>query len=508
MAESQCPDCGAAVPEGEGVCSACGRALGEPVTQTEVDVRTAPPNDSAGASGPRTGDGWGEFLDRCWDFFASTRVAVVLIVLIAVASIAGSLIEQENLYQDWRPPYLYYPDRYGPFWGNLFLKTGLTHAYSSVWYAALVLLLSVSLIICSLHRLVPLHRMLSRPQVWKLPHFLRRQPVTREFAGDMETVAAHLKRRGFRIWRDRDSLYAERGRLSRYGPYIIHIGLLVVAFAAFSKGIPGWDLSRDIWVPDGQTVKVPDTNFAITSHKFTMELYPNGAPSRFATDASVLQDGQEVLRETIEVNHPLTYQGWDIYQASFRQEPGVAHLRVMGAGGAPMTTLDVDLRQPETEYRVSDTVKMVISAYYHDFALDPATNEPTNASFEIKNPVIMAQFVDKASGSLIGRVALLVLGNTKPVYQGPLYLEVAKVDPRWYTALKLHKDLTVPFMFAGLGIVLIGMMITFFLFHWQIWVREESGRLLLGAHAHKNRYGLKQEVNRLPGTPIGEGNVS
>jgi cytochrome c biogenesis protein len=433
---------------------------------------------------------------------------VLLIVLIAVASIAGSLIEQENLYQDWRPPYLYYPARYGPFWGNLLMRLGLTHAYSSLWYASLVLLVVTSLIICSLHRLVPLHRMLVRPQVWKLPHFLSRQPITAELAGDLDGLAVQLKKRGFKIWRDRECLYAERGRLSRYGPYIIHIGLLFVAFAAFAKGIPGWDLSRDVWIPDGQTVKVPDTNFAITSHKFTMELYPNGMPSRFVTDAGIVQDGKEVFRQTLEVNHPLPYGGWDIYQASFRQEPGVAHLRVMGADGAPVTRLDVDLRQPETEYALSDQVKMVVTAYYHDFVLDPATKEPTNASFEVKNPVFMVEFVDRATATVLGRSALLVLGNAKPFYQGPLYLEVEKVDPRWYTALKLHKDLTTPYMFFGLGIVFLGMLITFFLFHWQLWVREESGRLLLGAHAHKNKFGLKQEVKRLPGTPIGEGNVS
>ncbi len=494
MAEIKCPGCGAAGPEGSNFCPRCGLALGD-------RERPQAPTDEGG--------GWVEFVDKAWDFFASTKVASLLIVLLALASIAGTLIEQENLYQDWRPPSLYYPARYGEFWGNFFLKTGLTHAYSSWWYATLVLLCVVSLIICSLHRLVPLHRTLSNPQVWKLPHFLKRQPVYYEIEGDLESMAQRLKKRGYKILRDRQCLYGDKGRLSRYGPYIIHIGLLVVAFAAFAKALPGWDETRDVWIPDGQTVKVPDTDFAITNHKFTMELYPTGAPSRFATEASIIENGQVVKRGVIEVNHPLSYEGWNIYQASFREEPGVAHIVVVDAATkVAQTSIAFDLRQPKEEYDVNDQVKLVVAQYYHDFTTDPETRQPTNASFEVRNPVLMAEFVDKQTGELRGRAALMILGETAPYYQGDYFLVVDRVENRWYTALKLHKDRTTPYMFAGLTVVMLGMIITFFIFHWQVWVREENGRLLIGARAYKNKFGLKQEFKRLLGTPKGEGNVS
>jgi cytochrome c biogenesis protein len=454
----------------------------------------------------RTSGGWIEFLDRTWDFFASTKVAAVLIVLLALASMSGSLIEQDHLYQDWRPPALYYPERYGPFWGNLYMKLGLTHAYSSLWFATIVLLVVISLIICSLHRLIPLHKMLTHPQVWKLPHFITRQDVTAEMAEPLETVEAKLKRRGFKVIRDRECLYGDRGRLSRYGPYIIHIGLLIVAFAAISKAVPGWNETRDVWIPDGSTVKVPDTNFAITNYKFTMEFYPNGAPARYATDAGLVVDGKETRRQTIEVNHPLSYQGWDMYQTSFRQEPGIAHMTVATEGGQAVKQIDFDLRDPQTEYPVTDSIKLVVRSYFHDFMIDKATQQPANASFEVKNPVMMGDFVDE-KGNTVGRIALAILDQGKSAYQGPFIIKVGDVDTRWYTALKLHKDKTVPFMFGGLGVIMLGMYITFFMFHWQVWVREEDGKLLIGARAYKNKFGLKQEIRRLVGTPQGEGTV-
>ncbi|HYG58726.1 MAG TPA: cytochrome c biogenesis protein ResB [Symbiobacteriaceae bacterium] len=492
MAVTKCPGCGAAAPEDSNFCPECGRSLGSMERPRQ----------------PSAGGGWVEFIDRAWDFFASTRVAVWLIVLLAVASIAGSLVEQEHLYQDWRPPEMYYPARYGEFWGPLYMALGLTHAYSSAWYAGLTLMVVISLIICSLHRLVPLHRMLTRPQVWKLPHFIERQDVTGESGEDLDAMAAKLRKRGYKVVRDRECLYADRGRLSRYGPYIIHIGLLIVAFAGIGKAVPGWNETRDVWIPDGQTVKVPGTDFAITSRKFTMELHPNGAPARFATDAAIVRNGQEVLTQTIEVNHPLAYEGWDIYQASWREEPGIAEVSVVTADGKPVRTLQVDLRQPEAEYTVDDRVKLVVQSYYHDFLVDPASGQPTNGSFEVKNPALLGEFVNQAEGKALGRVALMILGQGSSFYEGAYGLKVDQVHTRWYTALKLHKDKTVPIMYAGLFVVMLGMVITFFLFHWQIWVRQESGRLMLGARAYKNKFGLKQEVKRLLGIPIGEGTTT
>jgi len=446
-------------------------------------------------------------LDGTWDFFASTKVASVIIVAIAVASVLGTLIEQESLYQDWRPPYLYYPDRYGEFWGNLFMRLGLTHTFSSVWYAALILMLVISLIICSLHRLVPLHRMLVRPQVWKLPHFLRKQQIVLEAGCDLAEAEAMLRRSGYRIWRDRECIYAEKGRLSRYGPYVLQIGLLVVCFAASAKALPGWDESQDVWIPDGQTVKVPGTDFAITNHQFTIELYENGMPSRFATDASILVDGEEVLRRTIEVNRPLSYGGWDIYQASWREEPGMAHLRLVHAEtGQVVTTIPFDLRDPAPEFPVEGTnLKVAVRTYLHDFMLDPETGQPTNASYEVLNPVLMAEVVAADTEQVLGRIALVILGDTPAVYAGPYYLEVDRVDTRWYTALKLHQDKTVPYMYAGLAVVFIGMLMTFFIYHWQVWVRAENGGVLIGARAYKNRFGLNREIQRLFGKPQGEG---
>lgn len=479
-----CITCGGALPPDSNFCPKCGEAQGEMERPRQVQTKSMREN-------------WNEFLDKAWDFFASVKLAWILILLIAVASIAGTLIEQESLYNDWRPPAMYYPARYGELWGPLFMKLGLTHAYSSLWYVTLIVLLVINLIICSFHRLVPLHRMLVRPQVWKLPHFILRQEVVIEQEGNLVEVEAKLRKRGFKVLRDRESLYADRGRISRYGPYIIHIGLIICAFAAFAKAIPGWDETRDVWIQDGQTVKVPDTNFALKNEKFTVEFYENGAPKLYATDAIVTENGEEKTRATIEVNRPLAWGGWEIYQSSWMEQPGVAHVQVISAfDNSVVTTLALDLRQPQANYPLPGGYSMVVKDYLHDFMLDQETGQLVNGSYEIRNPAFRVEFLDP-SGKVIGAAAHLVFSKDGPIYDGPLYLKTEKVDTRYFTGLKLHRDRTTPFMFGGLAVVLGGLAITFFLFHFQVWVREEDGMVLIGGRAYKNKYGLKQELHRL-----------
>lgn len=493
MIQDRCPDCNSSLPATARYCPACGIPV-----SPDAPVRRRHDEPSA----------WTQYLDAAWDFFASTRVATVLIILIAVAAIGGSLVEQESLYQDWRPPELYYPARYGEFLGRFLMATGLTHTYTSWWFLSLVYLLVISLIVCSLQRLVPLHRALQHPTVEKHPGFLRRQPVQARLPGGGEdplaTLAVALRRRGFRVWREGRGLHADRGRLGRYGPYIIHIGLIIAAFAATAKVIPGWDVTEDLRVENGQTVALPGTYLAIRNNRFVLETYPNGMPRLFQTQATLLENGVEVLHHNIEVNRPLVYGPWwgpwEIYQASFREEPGIAHARLV-KGDQVLGELDLDLKSPALEYSVNSDVRVIVERYFHDFHVDPETGQPANKSREIVNPVFLLRFVGP-DGRELGRQALNVAVDleqqeAKSVVDGPYAVEQTGLTTRWYTGLRAHKDLTVPYMYGGLVVVLLGMYITFFVFHRQVWALDLGDEVLMGARTNKNRWGMQQELRQV-----------
>lgn len=498
---TRCPHCKRSLPPESRFCPRCGLSTSDDSKRNQATAQEPPFLQ--------------ELVDKAWDFFASTRNATVMIIVLALFSIGGSLIEQESLYQDWRPPYLYYPFRYGPFWGNLWMKLGLTHAYSSVWYLGLIWLLVISLIVCSLHRLIPLHRVLTRPQTKKAEHFVRRQPLA--FAkpnspGGLDELDSKLRQRGFRIWRHETGLHADRGRLGRYGPYIIHIGLILVAVAATLKVLPGWDVTKDAWIADGETASFQGLDWQVKSDQFHLELYPNGMPKRYASDLEIIDHGKTVKTGYTEVNHALNYQLYDIYQAAFRREYGTATFDVkVGSGDQAVSvgSFTMDLRQPQASYTITPNLKVAVRAYYNDFTFD-AQGVPGNASPDVAHPVIFAELLDAKDQSL-SRVSadFAPMGrNPTPGEQiappqiqaaGPITLSLKEYKVRWYTGLRMHKDLTIPYFFSGLAIVLLGLVITFFVFHQQVWVLEVGDQLLVGARTNKNTYTLGVYLKRLLG---------
>lgn len=508
---NKCTACQGPLSEVAKFCPRCGAPPGGKArSKAALAQATAPPVTA-----------WGQFLDDTWDFFASVKVAVVLIALLVVGAAVGSLVEQENLYQDWRPPELYYPMRY-PTWGLTFMKLGLTHAYKSAWFFAIIFLCCTSLIICSLQRLIPLHRALNHPRpdlpagaIRSLPeHVTAGAP-----AGGGAAVEALLKKKGYRLTRGKTgSLYGERGRLGRYGPYIIHIGLLLCAAAAFTKFIPGWDVEQGMWVADGETVKVPSASFAIRSDGFTAGYYPDGRPKMFQTEARVVDNGQEVLKHTIKVNDPLSYQGYEFYQTTFKSEPGVAKVNILktapgGPAGDQVGSLELDLKSPAPQYQVLPGVHVVVNDYFPDFGVDPS-GKPVSKSRDIKNPVFLLTWQDDA-GKILGRQALFVAKGAEVVADGPYRLQLTDIVDRHYTGLKLHKDRSFPFMIAGISIVFGGMLITFFLYHRQVWARLEGDRLILGGRTNKFPLGLRSELKQmaaklppLPGEAPGAGSVA
>ena len=51
--------------------------------------------------------------------------------------------------------------------------------------------------------------------------------------------------------------------------------------------------------------------------KFEVSFYDTGAPKEFRSDLAIIDKGREVLKDSIIVNDPLTYEGITFYQANY-----------------------------------------------------------------------------------------------------------------------------------------------------------------------------------------------
>ncbi|GCB47012.1 cytochrome c biogenesis protein ResB [Streptomyces sp. NL15-2K] len=169
-----------------------------------------------------------------WRQLTSMRVALLLLLLLALGAIPGSLIPQSGVdatkVADFREK--------NPTLGDIYDKLGLFHVYSSVWFSAIYILLFISLIGCIVPRTWQfVGQLRSRPP--RAPKRLTRLPAYTTWRTETEpeqvreAALALLKKRRFRAHLTGDAVAAEKGYLREIGNLAFHIALIVmlVAFA-------------------------------------------------------------------------------------------------------------------------------------------------------------------------------------------------------------------------------------------------------------------------------------
>jgi len=440
-----------------------------------------------------------DLLDRTWDFFASVRVATVLLFLLAVASVAGTLIPQEGQYDSWMPPEQFYPTKYGPLTGAWLMRLGLTHAYSSWWFLMLLGGVAASLLVCSLQRFVPLWRAIHRPPVAPvggfLHHLSHRITCDRSVPEPLTAVQRGLRRLGYRVTVQDDRLLAEKGRWQRWGPYVLHTGLLLLMVGAALRVVPGFYSDQTLWVNDGEVVRVPGADWYLKNERFTAEFYADGRPKLYATAAVVIDGGQEVRHQTIKMNEPLQYKGLALYQSSYSTTIGTAEvvLQTRGADGTLKDAgpLSIDLQQPAREYQVGD-YRLQLVDYFPDFAFDDA-GKPTSRSADPNNPAIRFTI----SGYDKNLWLFLLYPDMQFDPAAPYQFRLTGMSPRSATGLRVKRDTGLPVIWAGLFIISLGTGLAFYLSHRRVWAMVDGDRVLLSGQAFRDKLGFARELKRL-----------
>lgn len=524
-------ECGHQNHVGTILCESCGKPQTEDINQkTPLEMRY----DGVARRSQKQNPTW---VDKIWNFFSSVKVAVYLILITLLGASLGSIYPQENVFINVRDYAQYYADNFGTM-GRIYHFLGLSHTYTSWWFITLLVMIGASLIICSLDRVLPLYRALGKQQIRKHLIFLRRQkvtytgPIQKEPEKSIEQLAAHLKRKRYRVRTDGTALIAEKNRFSRWGPYINHIGLIVFLLAVLARTIPGWHMDQYIDVIEGTMKPIPSTNFYLMNEKFIVEYYQEVemteqfrqkdkvVAKHFETKAVLyectsncndpLQEPvlEEVKRHDIIVNHPLQYKDLIVYQFDFRETPQLHSIHPMLKNkwtGEAYGPFDLQMKNPEPKIEVGPYT-LTIKQKYMEFDLDE-DGQPVTLSREPKAPA----FVFLIQGPDLPKEGLPYLYFPRQVdkerfqqdrINGELanQLEISvdsmeDVDFAFYTSfLNVRVDKAMPYIWIGAAISVLGLVMGFYWQHRRIWVRIDGSELTLGAHTNKNIYGMRNDA--------------
>ncbi|WLR49623.1 cytochrome c biogenesis protein ResB [Bacillus tianshenii] len=506
--------CGHVNPHGTILCESCGKPLEEPQKKL-LDMRYD-------GSARRSQTYKKSIVDKIWNFFSSVKVGVWLIVITLVASALGTVFPQEFYIPPNVSPSAFYEQEYG-FAGKLYYELGFHNLYSSWWFMLMIASIAISLVICSLDRVVPLYRALKKQGVERHDNFLQRQRVFGATQGiqpakSIETMKEKLKQKRYRVREENGSLLAEKGRFSRWGPYVNHIGLIIFLIGGMLRFFPGMYIDEVLWLRDGETKAVPGTNgeYYLKSDGFVRELYTEeddvqvgmGMPKNFQTNGVLYKEKgdtlpgaeaelEEVKSHKIRVNQPLKFESFAVYQTDYK----LNELKSMSFRLENKETqeslggLTVNLDNPKDVYELGNGSKVEVLNYFPDFYFDddgnPATKTriPNNPAFVFK---MYTPETPKGEVSFVG-----IRTNVEPLGENTHKMSFAGIDTRNVTALTVRRDYTLPLIAVGGAIFMIGVIQGMYWNHRRIWIKQKQGEVWIAGHTNKNWFGLKKDIETM-----------
>ena len=451
---------------------------------------------------------------RLWGTLTSVKLAIGLIAALALLSILGTLIPQGQ-------PDLRYLNQYGINGYKLIKFFLIDQLYHSWYYLGLLALLGINTLACLLKRFRRSWRFLRQPRPLS-PAQIPRLENSVEFSiretpsAALERVAQVLKRRGYKVTRTGAQLLARKNLLGRLGVDLFHASLLLLLLGALAGGAFGFEafLSGH----KGDVLDVPNADFQIRIDDLWTENYEGTSRiSDWFTRITVIEDGQEVKTQTIEVNHPLTYKGISFYQSSFGtdwfRDPQLT-FRVLkvepsgsdpeggdGAGSEPaMTPLGEHQVTLEESFPIDPekglTARLMV--FYPDFAM--GEQGPINRSPRLNNPAAFLEIYEGEALKFQGwtfahfpEMQIWVPVDAEaPTGHGsmgelPYRIDLVGMHAPEFTGLQVSYNPAIWVIYLSFALMAIGMFLNFYLPPRWAWVSAENGKLALGVLGRDDR---------------------
>lgn len=522
MKDVKC-ECGHVNPHGTILCEACGKVFEE----QEKDKILLDMRYEGSARRSKTYNK--SIIDKVWNFFSSVKVGVWLIVITLIASAVGTILPQEMYIPPLMPAAEYYEDQYG--WiGKLYYELGFHNLYSSWWYLVLIASIGISLVICSLDRVIPLYRALKVQRVTRHEGFLKRQRLfgiseAANLDDSYEQVKEKLKAKRYQIREEDGNILAEKGRFSRWGPYINHIGLIIFLIGGMLRFVPGMYVDKVLWLREGETKVIPETEgeYYLKNNQFILEVYDKDKDNeafgkaieekgmvaknyqsnvtlykkKGETIAGEKPELEKVKDVEIRVNEPLKFDSFALYQVDYK----LNELNKMTFALANKETneefgkVTVDLYDPKERYDLGNGYSVEVISYFPDFEFDDS-GEPVTKSRIPNNPAFVFKMF--TPDKLDGEISFVAIQQTiEPFGDNEYKMAFNGVETKHVAGLTLHKDLTLWIISLGAVIFMIGVAQGSYWNHRRIWFRRVNGEVWVAGHTNKNWHGFKREIQSI-----------
>jgi cytochrome c biogenesis protein len=426
----------------------------------------------------------GQFLRQEFlPILTNLRLAIALLLLIAIFSSTGTVIEQGQSPAFYQANYPEHPALFGFLTWKVIQVVGLDHVYRTWWFLGLLILFGTSLTACSFTRQLPALKAAQRWKYYEEPRQFQKLALSAELdTGSLDSLNQILQKHRYKIFPDQEKanlLYARKGIVGRIGPIIVHIGIVAILVGGIWGAMTGF-LAQEM-VASGDTFQVKNIidagplaaqipkDWSVRVNRFWIDYTPSGGINQFYSDMSVLNNqGKEVDHKKIFVNEPLRYHGITFYQTDW----GIAGVRVQ-FNNSPIFQLPMAQLNTNRNGRIWGTW----------VPTKPDLSE--GVSLLAKDLQGMVLIYD-ATGKLVDTVRTGMYTEINGV-------KLKILDVVGSTGLQIKADPGIPIVYTGFGLLMLGVVMSYFS-HSQIWALQKGDRLYVGGKTNRAQVAFEQEV--------------
>ena len=436
-----------------------------------------------------------------WDFFASLKLTILLFTIITSASVAGTFMPGKiglMKFLQGKPEWII----------RLADVMELHDIYNSPWFAFFIIMLGVNIVCCSFERL---------PGVWKI---VRKKPLPpsgskieslknkNRHSSDvsLEEGAAlaqkYFKKNRLKVYENKESDFysctAEKGRWTRFGVYITHLGFLLLITGGLIGNLTGFTGVMEI--PENETESTVtlfdnqqklDLNFTVTCNYFEIVKYDRtNTPKSYESEIIFNKGEDDEYKDIVRVNKPLRFNNIKFIQSGYGR-------KLEGKVLLSLHDIKTDEKVAEYEMNEGDTVTFPDGqTRFNLFTFRP--------NFNISRHNLGETFLGIVLKNKKQIPAALPVNN--PGFdkhrRGDFYLKVNDFNTKYYTSLQVNKDQGVYLVYSGFLILLAGCFISFFMNHKSFYLvfkkseNDDKTEFIFASSSNKNKKAADDEVNR------------
>ena len=417
-------------------------------------------------------------ISQVLNWLSSLKIAILLLLLIAISCAAGTLIPQQESNQ-------FYYDNFNknPFLGiinaNILLLFEFDHVYTSFWFLFLLIWLGLALSVCSFRRQLPILKSALNWIDYKSPRQIAKLSVaqtivTNNCSKSLEKIKLNLKKQGWNVKETDGRIAARQGVIGRLGPILIHLGMILLMIGATYGSLNGKTIEK--FLAPGRSIDLLNNNeekgLTIELQKFQIERDPQGRAEQYKSIVNVIEPNGNSQSKEISVNYPLRYKGLTLYQADW---------------SLAAITIQID-NSPKLQIPIEPISELGEQVW--------GTIIPTNK--DGKNQILLT--VDSElgpvniydnDGTLLTKLSI----NKEEKVKGAL-IKIINIIPS--SGLLLKHDPGVPLVYLSFAIILIGGSLSIISTK-KIWVLHENEKsmIYIGGLSNRNLSGLSKELPNL-----------